>query len=187
VGFKFCLNTRNNKAFPLDLACHEHLSVRSSTNSPYYNVLFFFEVSFKEGFNFKSSICCMVLWTRYGPMFEQFFEFLKNRSFQKKSKNQRRVRFGSLKKKFKIKEPWISILPKTSKKQWFSWKNVISKLLVLWLVKQTWKPRLCYDQIGSQLDISLMWTQQVFRGLVLFWMAINFLRDNSEYYFIIVC
>ncbi len=32
-------------------------------------------------------------------MFGQLFEFLKNRSFLKNSKNQRRGRFGSLKKK----------------------------------------------------------------------------------------
>jgi len=31
-------------------------------------------------------------------MFEQFFEFLKSRSFQKNSKNQRQVYFGSLEK-----------------------------------------------------------------------------------------
>jgi hypothetical protein len=47
----------------------------------------------------------MVLWTRYGPMFEQFFEFLKSHSFQKNSMNQRQVHFGSLEKKFRVKEP----------------------------------------------------------------------------------
>jgi hypothetical protein len=82
-NFKFCLDTRNNEAHPLDLTCLEHLSVRSPTNLPYCNVPSSFEVSFKESFHFKSSTCCMVSWTRYGLVFGQFFEFLTNRSFQK--------------------------------------------------------------------------------------------------------
>jgi hypothetical protein len=34
-GFKFCLDTRNNRAFPLDPACPEHLNVRSLAGLPY--------------------------------------------------------------------------------------------------------------------------------------------------------
>jgi hypothetical protein len=33
--FKFCLDTRNNEALPLDPACPEHLSVRSPTGLHY--------------------------------------------------------------------------------------------------------------------------------------------------------
>jgi len=33
-GFKFCLDTRNNRALPLDQAYSEHLSVRSLAGLP---------------------------------------------------------------------------------------------------------------------------------------------------------
>jgi hypothetical protein len=34
-GFKFCLDTKNNKAFPFNPACLEHLNVWSPSNLPY--------------------------------------------------------------------------------------------------------------------------------------------------------
>jgi hypothetical protein len=34
-GFKFCLDTKNNRALPLDPASPEHLSVRSPAGLPY--------------------------------------------------------------------------------------------------------------------------------------------------------
>jgi hypothetical protein len=33
-GFKFCLDTKNNGALPLDPACPERLSVRSQADLP---------------------------------------------------------------------------------------------------------------------------------------------------------
>jgi len=33
-GFKFCLDTKNNKALPLDLACPERLNVHSPAILP---------------------------------------------------------------------------------------------------------------------------------------------------------
>jgi len=33
--FKFCLDTKNNRALPLDLACPERLSVQSLVDLPY--------------------------------------------------------------------------------------------------------------------------------------------------------
>jgi hypothetical protein len=33
--FKFCFDTKNNRALPLDSACPEHLSVWSPANLPY--------------------------------------------------------------------------------------------------------------------------------------------------------
>jgi hypothetical protein len=37
--FKFCLDTKNNGALPLDLACHERLSVHSLTVLPYHRFM----------------------------------------------------------------------------------------------------------------------------------------------------
>jgi hypothetical protein len=34
-GFKFCLDTKNNRTLPLDPACLEHLSVQSPASLPY--------------------------------------------------------------------------------------------------------------------------------------------------------
>jgi hypothetical protein len=40
-GFKFCLNTRNNRTHPLDPACPNHLSVWSPAGLPYPLLLAF--------------------------------------------------------------------------------------------------------------------------------------------------
>jgi hypothetical protein len=38
-GFKFCLDTRSNKAIPFHLACPEHLNIQSLANLPYHYYL----------------------------------------------------------------------------------------------------------------------------------------------------
>jgi len=47
-GFKFCLDTRNNGALPLDPACLERLNVRSLANLPYCSGVFSFLVCTQE-------------------------------------------------------------------------------------------------------------------------------------------
>jgi hypothetical protein len=47
-GFKFCLDTRNNGALPLDPACPESLNVRSPAGLPYCSGVFIFLVCTQE-------------------------------------------------------------------------------------------------------------------------------------------
>jgi len=67
VGLKFCLDTENNRALPLDLACPECLSVWSPANLPLYNHTCTFTTHIVQMFD-----CCQVckgsennVWTNY--------------------------------------------------------------------------------------------------------------------------